>query len=83
MYSDFFLLSHLIFAFQHQDIGDFPKGQAQGNDFCLRNLIWEFTNVNDSGGRVVHAVLHSQFFAVASISCEIHHKMRSSSSRLC
>lgn len=67
-------ITYLIFAFKHQDISDLSKGQTQGDDFSLGNLIGEFPDMNDSGWWAVHAVLHPQFLTVTSISCQIIQK---------
>lgn len=38
---------YLVLALEHQEVGDLPEGQPQGDDLALSNVAGQFADVND------------------------------------
>lgn len=55
---------HLVLPLQGEDVGDFAKGQAQGDDLGLSGLVGQLADVEHArrGG-----LLHPQLLAVAAV----------------
>lgn len=60
--------THLVLPLQREDVGDFPKRQAQRDDFRLRRLVGQLPDVKHPRRR---RLLHPQLLTVAAIGCPV------------
>lgn len=65
-------MQHLVFGFQHQQVGHISKRQAEADHLRLRDVIGKFAYVDNFGRRVAFELL-----TVAAIGCRGRKRGRS------
>ena len=61
--------TNLVFSLEHEQVGDFAKGQAQGDDLGLVDVIGELAHVDDTRRDSWAPYVTFELLAVVAIGC--------------
>lgn len=61
--------TYLVLSFEHEQVGDFAKGQAQGDDLSLVDVVGELAHVDDARRDAWAPYVTFEFLAVIAIGC--------------